>query len=145
MENPSHSKQDTHKINYNDIEILCQRLRDITDAAKLMPICYSFLLIILTISDAWESYNVALAVSSVLFVSLPFVILCLFLAGSLNFCKWYRVQCLAMLLPLAVPLCRIFCPDIHMAWVRGVAAMGLAIPTAKCIYINYSSKIHKNV
>lgn len=107
--------------------------------AKLFPFAYSVLLMILSVCDITVSPEWNLAIELVFFASLPFAILCLLLAYTLKFCKWYCLQCGLMLTPVVIPLYRIFSPDVDIVWLRWGIAIILFLCTLKCSYMFFGS------
>ena len=107
--------------------------------AKPFPFIYSVLLMILSVYDITASPEWNLAIEFVFFASLPFTILCLLLACTLRFCKWYCLQCGLMLTPIAIPLYRIFSPDDDIVWLRWGITTTLFLCTLKCIYMFFGS------
>lgn len=103
------------------------RLRRIAGTAKPYPFLYTLLLLVLSPLEAWLSLHWAEALGLLTFTSVPSAWLCVWLSYPLRLCNWYRAQCLVMLLPVAIPLCRIFCPTLDIVWVWiGIVAVLIA-------------------
>lgn len=103
------------------------RLRRIAKTAKPYPFLYTLLLLVLSPLEAWLSLPWAEALGLLTFTSVPSAWLCVGLSYPLRLCRWYRAQCFVMLLPISIPLCRIFCPGLDIVWVWiGVAVVLIA-------------------
>lgn len=111
--------------------------------AKLFPFIYSVLLMILSVWDVTASPKWNLAIELVFFASLPFAILCLLLAYTLKFCKWYCLQCGLMLAPISIPLYGIFSPDTDIVWLRWGITITLFLCTFKCSYMFFGSNLKR--
>ncbi len=83
---------------------------------KTYPFVMTAFLLALSPLEAWLSLPWAEALGLLTFASVPSAWLCARLSFPLRLCNWYRAQCLVMLLPQSIPLCRIFCPEMGVFW-----------------------------
>lgn len=93
--------------------------RKLYAAVKTYPFIYTFLLLALSPFEAWLPLPWAEAIGLLAFTSVPSALLCRRLSRAVFLCPWHRAQCAVMLLPAAIPLCRIFIPGLNVAWVWG--------------------------
>ena len=100
----------------------------VTRTVKLFPFVYTALSLVLIAIEGLLPIGWVEILSLLLFVSLPCVWLCWRLSLIVRLCAWHRVQCLAMLLPLLIPICRIVWPDANVIWVKWVVAFLCMIP-----------------
>ncbi len=119
----------------NNFRIRDVILHNVLLIAKPFPIIYSVLLSVMSVCDITTSEKWNLALELVFFASLPFTAICLLLAWALKLCKWYRLQCILMLAPIAIPLYRIFSPDTNIVGLRWVISIALLLCTLKCSYL----------
>lgn len=94
---------------------------------KVFPFIYTAVLLILSPFETFLSLQWAELLALFFFTCMPSIILCLVLSYAVRLCPWHRAQCFIMLLPLSIPLCRIFYPDLSIVWVwLGVSTLLLA-------------------
>lgn len=104
-----------------------QILRKVTGTIKKFPFVYTFILLCLSPFDAWLSLKWAQLLWLFTFTSLPTSWLCWKLSFPLKLCKWYRLQCVIILVPQIIPIFRIFCRELNILWVwAGVALIFVA-------------------
>lgn len=109
-------------------------------AAKIFPVAYSLVLIILIICYGNMSQGCASLIGTTAFVTLPFTILCIWLSYPLHLCNWYRFHALMMLSPLAIPLTHAFAPEFDLRLVRWIVGGLLAVTTCVCICLFLTPK-----
>lgn len=115
---------------------------------KTFPFIYTAVLLVISPLEAWLSLRWAEVLALLTCTSMPTAWLCWRLSKSVRLCPWHRAQCLAMLLPLSIPLCRIVLPQFDVVWVwAGVSVLLLAsLVNAYFVFIkpdarNFSGKI----
>ena len=101
---------------------------------KLFPFIYTFALLVVSPLEAWLSLRWAELLGLIVFTSVPSVILCMILSYAVKLCPWHRAQCIVMLLPLAIPICRIFMPDC-VIFVWGAVSVLLLISLANAYFV----------
>ena len=114
------------------VNALIESYRKVYVTIKTYPFLYTLLLLILSPLEAWLSLSWAEALGLLTFTSVPSVWMCVKLSYPLKLCNWYRAQCFVTLLPLSIPLCRIFCPTLNIAWVWGGVAFILVASLVNC-------------
>lgn len=93
---------------------------------KTFPFIYTALLLVVCPFEAFLSLRWAELLALFFYTSVPSTILCVVLSYAVKLCPWHRVQCFIMLLPLSMPLCRMFWPDyVILVWI-GVSVLFLA-------------------
>ncbi|MBD5223870.1 MAG: hypothetical protein HDS71_07475 [Bacteroidales bacterium] len=108
---------------------------------KTFPFIYTALLLVVSPFEAWLSLKWAELLGLFFFTSVPSVWLCWRLSKAIKLCPWHRAQCFIMLLPLAIPLCRIFMPDCVISVWIGVAILLMAsLVNAYFVFIKPSVK-----
>lgn len=96
---------------------LVENYRKAYVAIKLYPFIYTAVLMFLCPFELFLSLQWAELLALFLFTSLPSVCLLLRLSNVVKLCPCHRAQCVIMLLPLAIPLCRIFWPGcVILVW-----------------------------
>ena len=96
---------------------MVENYRKAYSAIKTYPFIYSAALLVVSPLEAWLSLKWAELLGLFFFTSVPSTILCWVLSKAVRLCPWHRAQCIIMLLPLAIPLCRIFVPDcVILVW-----------------------------
>lgn len=91
---------------------------------KTFPFIYTVTLLVLSPLEAWMSLRCAEVLALLTCTSIPTAWLCWRLSKVVKLCPWHRAQCFLMLLPLSIPLCRMFLPEINIFWVlAGVAVL----------------------
>lgn len=83
---------------------------------KVYPFIYTAVLLFLCPFEAFLSLRWAELLALFFFTSVPSTILCVVLSYAVKLCPWHRAQCFIMLLPLAIPVCRILCPEVNVVW-----------------------------
>ncbi len=113
------------------------KIKKTTDIVKRYPFIYTLLLLVLSPFEAWLSIPWAEALGLLTFTSVPSAWLCWKLSYPLKLCNWYRVQCFVMLLPLSIPLCRIFYPglDVALVWVGVFIVLLVSLVSARIVLI----------
>lgn len=106
--------------------------RKVIATLKTYPFLYTALLLVLSPLEAWLSLEWSEALGLLAFTSVPSAMLCARLSFPLGFCNWYRAQCFVILLPLVIPMCRIFRPQLDMLWVWGGIAAILGASLVNC-------------
>ena len=105
-----------------------ERMHEVTRIVKLFPFIYTTVSLALIAIEGLLPLGWTEVLSLVLFVSLPCVCLCWRLSKIARLCVWHRVQCIAMLLPLLIPICRIVWPEANVVWVKWAVAFLCMIP-----------------
>lgn len=82
-----------------NLRIVLDVVRKVTKAIKLFPFLYIVLFLIVTPYVAYGNFDVALNLSSLMYVSLLVVIFLIYLSYCVKLCKWHRIQCCLPLLP----------------------------------------------
>lgn len=97
------------------------------EAVKTYPFIHTLALLLLSPFAAWLPVHWAVILGLLAFTSVPTAILCWRLSYAVSLCPWHRAQCAVMLLPAAIPACRISMTGLNVAWVwGGVSALLLA-------------------
>lgn len=117
-----------------DDEAQKQRFRKVAGTVKKFPFYYTLFLLCLSPFDAWLTLEWAQLLWLFTFTSLPSAWLCWKLSRYLKLCKWYRAQCGVILIPQAIPICRIFFPDISMLCVYIGVALILIASLINCYF-----------
>ena len=120
--------------NLGMVEFLFKIVTKATHTAKVFPMAYSLLLIILIMCNGMMSFSLEFTIEIVAFATIPFTAICLILSYNLKLCKWYRLQSLTILSPLSIPLMRTFCPDLNLLWARIIVVTLLSTTTLICIF-----------
>lgn len=106
---------------------LVENYRKAYATIKTFPFIYTAVLLAVSPFEVWLSLRWSVLIGLVAFTSVPSVLLCLRLSKLVKLCPWHRAQCFIMLLPLAIPVCRILLPLLDVAWVWiGVSALLIA-------------------
>ncbi len=101
-------------------------------AIKTYPFIYTAAMLALCPFEAWLPLPWAEAIGLMAFTSVPSALLCWRLSRAVRLCPWHRAQCLVMLLPVSIPLCRIFCPGLGVAWLWGGVTAVLIASLVNC-------------
>ena len=116
---------------------------------KTFPFIYTALLLVINPFEAWLSLKWAELIGLFFFTSVPSVWLCWRLSKAVKLCFWHRAQCFIMLLPLAIPVCRIFVPgSVISVWVAISALLITSLVNAYFVFVKpgiKNKKIHNNV
>lgn len=102
-------------------------LRKVRDIVRPFPFFYTVVLLAVCLSEKWLSLKCTEVIELLTFTSVPAAILCWWLSWLLKLCFWYRVQCFVMVLPLAIPICRILWPEFGYSWIGVVIILSLSI------------------
>lgn len=105
-----------------------ERMSKVTRMVKLFPFVYTVVSLILIAIERLFTVGWYEVLSLLCFVSVPCVWLCWRLSKIARLCVWHRVQCLAMLLPLLIPICRIVWPETDIVWVKWVVVFLCLVP-----------------
>ena len=103
-----------------------------TAIVKKFPFLYTALLLILAPFEVWMSLKWSEALGLLVFTSVPSMWLCWKLYKILKMCPWHRTQCFVTLLPIMIPLCRIFNPELNVAWVWSGISIILIVSLVNC-------------
>ena len=95
-----------------------ERMSKVTRTVKLFPFIYTTVSLALIAIEGLFGAGWYEVLSLLCFVSVPCVVLCLRLSSIARLCVWHRVQCIAMILPLLIPICRIVWPEANVVWVK---------------------------
>lgn len=95
---------------------LIKSYRKARHTIKTFPFIYTAVLLVLSQLETWLSLRWAEVLALLFSTSIPTTWLCWRLSKAVGLCPWHRAQCLIMLLPLAIPLCRILCPEVNIVW-----------------------------
>ena len=87
---------------------LIENYRQAYATIKTFPFIYTAVLLVLSPLEVWLSLKWAELLGLFFFTSVPSAWLCWRLSKEVKLCPWHRAQCAIMLLPLAIPVCRIF-------------------------------------
>lgn len=117
---------------------------------KTFPFIYTAALLIVSPLEAWLSLRWAELIGLFIFTSVPSVWLCWRLSKAVKLCPWHRAQCFIILLPLAIPFCRILLPQLEVVWVwMGISVVLIAsLVNTYFVFVKQSIKtknIHNNV
>lgn len=106
---------------------------------KTFPFIYAAVLLVVSPLEAWLSLKWAELLGLFLFTSMPSVWLCWRLSKAVKLCPWHRAQCFIMLLPLAIPVCRIFVPGcVILVWVAISALLLASLVNAYFVFVKPS-------
>ena len=112
---------------------------------KTFPFIYTALLLVISPFEAWLSLKWAELIGLFFFTSVPSVWLCWRLSKAVKHCFWHRAQCFIMLLPLAIPVCRIFVPgSVIWVWIAVFAILIALLVNAYFVFVKPSVK-NKNL
>lgn len=114
---------------------LVKSYRKTRAAIQTFPFIYTAVLLAVSPLEAWLSLRWAELIGLLFFTSVPSVCLLWRLSLTLWLCRWHRAQCLAMLLPLSIPLCRIFWPDAGAVWVWGAVTVILMASLVNAYFV----------
>ena len=95
-----------------------ERMSKVTRTVKLFPFVYTAVSLVLIAIEGLLPIGWVEILSLLLFVSVPCVYLCWRLSKIVRLCPWHRVQCIAMLLPLLIPIYRMVWPEANVVWVK---------------------------
>lgn len=87
---------------------LIENYRQAYATIKTFPFIYTAVLLVVSPLEAFLSLRWAELLGLFFFTSVPSAWLCWRLSKEVKLCPWHRAQCAIMLLPLAIPVCRIF-------------------------------------
>lgn len=110
-------------------------LRNVSKVVKTFPFLYTALLLLLSPLEAWLSLEWSEVLGLLTFTSLPSLWLCWRLSCAVKLCPWHRAQCFIMLLPLAIPLCRILKPEVSILWIWAGVAVLLIASLVNCYFV----------
>ena len=121
---------------------LIENYRKAYFAIKVFPFIYTAVLLLLCPFEAFLSLRLAELLGLFIFTSVPSTILCLILSYAVKLCPWHRAQCVIMLLPLAIPVCRLFWPSyVFLVWV-GVSVI-LLVSLVNCYFVFIKPSVRK--
>lgn len=121
--------------NDGQAEYLYSIVQPTTKIVKIFPFKYTAILLFLSPFDAWLSLKWAQLLWLISFTTLPSAWLCWKLSRYLKLCKWHRAQCVLILIPQAIPICRIFFSDINIAWVWAGVALIFILSLINCYFV----------
>lgn len=106
---------------------------------KTFPFIYTALLLLISPFEAWLSLRWAELLGLFFFTSMPSVWLCWRLSRAVKLCPWHRAQCVIMLVPLSIPLCRIFWPgSVILVWIAVAVLLLASLVNAYFVFIKPS-------
>lgn len=114
---------------------LIKMLRSVTTTVKTFPFIYTALLLLLSPLEAWLSLKWSEALGLLTFTSLPSAWLCWKLSLTVKLCPWHRAQCVVMLIPASIPLCRILFPEVSVLLVWSGVAVLLLASLVNCYFV----------
>lgn len=114
---------------------LVKSYRKARAAIQTFPFFYTAVLLVVSPLEAWLSLRWAELIGLLFFTSVPTVCLLWRLSLTLWLCRWYRAQCLTMLLPLSITLCRIFWPEAGAVWVWGAVTVILMASLVNAYFV----------
>lgn len=118
---------------------LVENYRKAYYAIKVYPFIYTAVLLFLCPFETFLSLRWAQLLALFFFTSVPSTILCLILSKAVRLCPWHRAQCFIMLLPLAIPVCRIFMPScVILVWVAISAIFIASLVNAYFVFVKPS-------
>lgn len=108
---------------------------------KLFPFIYTALLLVVSPFEAWMALKWAELLGLFFFTSVPSVWLCWRLSKAVKLCQWHRTQCFIMLLPLAIPVCRILWSSCVISVWGGITILLIAsLVNAYFVFVKPSVK-----
>ena len=110
-------------------------LRSVTKTIKTFPFIYTAALLVLSPFEAWLSLRWAELLGLLTFTCVPSAWLCWRLSKAVKLCPWYRAQCVIMLLPLSIPMCRILWPEVSVIWVWFGVVVLLLASLVNCYFV----------
>lgn len=134
-------KRNELRIRY--IKYLFKTVEKVTLTTKAFPFAYSLVLAIMALCDKWMSQNMALTVEYICFATVPATILCVLMSYFLKLCFWYFVQCFLILLPLSIPICRVYFHGEYLNTIRPAVAVILALPAIIRLYNYFNMEKYK--
>lgn len=118
---------------------LVENYRKAYYAIKVYPFIYTAVLLVVSPFEAFLSLRWAELLALFFFTSAPSTILCVVLSYAVKLCPWHRAQCFIMLLPLAIPVCRILWPGcVISVWVAIYAILIASLVNAYFVFIKPS-------
>lgn len=126
---PQHTPEEdmTQELNVGIADYLFSVVKPATETIKRYPFYYTVVLLALCVCDIWLPAKLTLLLGLLFLTSIPSAIFCFILSRQVNLCKWHRAQCVVMLLPLFIPIYRVFCPDCNIKWVCGIVIVVLLL------------------
>lgn len=121
---------------------LVENYRKAYATIKTFPFVYTALLLVISPFEAWLSLKWSELLGLLASTSVPSVWLCWKLSKAVRLCPWHRAQCIIMLLPLSIPLCRILIPEFDVVWVWiGVSSLLIvSLTNAYFVFVKPSVK-----
>ena len=117
----------TPKLNAGMADYLFGIVKPVTNTVKRYPFYYTALMAVLSVCDIWLPVNLSSLVSFLFMTSIPSAILCLVLSRQVHLCPWHRAQCFVMVLPLVIPIYRIYYPNVNAWWVCVLVGLVLVV------------------
>lgn len=121
---------------------LIESYRKARHTIKTFPFVYTAVLLVLSPLETWMSLRWAELLALFFFTSVPSVWLCWRLSRAVRLCPWHRAQCFVMLLPLAIPLCRILCPDadVVLLWIGVSVILVASLVNCYLVFVKPTTK-----
>ena len=91
--------QDEKDVRQDKVLKAIRILRDVTVIVKIFPFLSSLLYIIFFLAQLLFQNDVVYEMESLFYISAFVVVLLIVLSYRLRLCKWYRIQCLLLLMP----------------------------------------------
>ena len=113
------------EINRGMEEYLFSIVKPATNTIKRYPFYYTALMVVLSVCDIWLPVNLSLLLGFLFMTSIPSAFLCFMLPRQVHLCPWHRAQCFVMVLPLVIPIFRIYYPNVCIWWVCGLVGLVL--------------------
>lgn len=118
---------------------LIESYRKARGTIKTFPFIYTALLLILSPCEVFLSLRWTELLALFFFTSVPSVILCWLLSKAVRLCPWHRAQCFIMLLPLMIPVCRMFMPGcVISVWVGITILLIASLVNAYFVFVKPS-------
>ena len=124
---------------------LLENYRRVFVTIKTFPFIYTAVLLVVSPFEAWLSLKWGVLIGLFFFTSVPSVWLCWRLSKAVKLCFRHRAQCFIMLLPLAIPVCRIFVPgSVIWIWIAVFAILITLLVNAYFVFVKPNVK-NKNL
>ena len=134
--NPVLEKGMPLNLNVGMADYLFGIVKPVTNTVKRYPFYYTALMVVLSICDIWLPVNLSLMLGFLFMTSIPSAIFCFVLSRQVHLCPWHRVQCIVMVLPLVIPIFRIYNPNVSVWWVCGLVCLILLASLINRIKLN---------
>lgn len=85
-----------------NLRVILNVVRNVTKTIKLFPFLYAILLLALFPIVSYGSYEIAMFVNEIFFVSPLFIAFLILLSYFVKLCNWHRLQCLLPIIPQIV-------------------------------------------